>query len=398
MKRALRKYVLPEFYFPIFLFICLVLATAGCNTTSGPPPDTIAPTAPGTLTVTAFSTTQINLTWTASTDNVGVTGYKVERCSGAGCSNFAQIAAVTTITFSDMGLTPSTSYSYRVRATDAAGNLSVYSSPGTVSTPAPPIQVGLSLMAASVQAGIGTQPFTATVQNDSQNKGVTWTLTQAGAPCAPAVCGTISANSSASGAPIIYSAPFNQPGTPGVTLTATSVADTMKSNAAAITVMPAVAVVVSPPSSLIQFNAIQFFTATVQNDAASQGVNWTLTQSGTNCVPGCGTVSPSTSLSGVAIKYTGPSSVPANPAVTLTATSKTDPARNAPAAITVTPNPGTTAVAISPKRAAITTGQTQSFIATVTGANDMTVIWYVDATAGGNAANLGTIEIGRAHV
>ena len=37
------------------------------------------------------STTQINLGWTASTDNVGVTGYRVERCQGAGCTNFAQV-------------------------------------------------------------------------------------------------------------------------------------------------------------------------------------------------------------------------------------------------------------------------------------------------------------------
>ena len=35
---------------------------------------------------TAASSSQINLTWTASTDNVGVTGYRVERCQGAGCT------------------------------------------------------------------------------------------------------------------------------------------------------------------------------------------------------------------------------------------------------------------------------------------------------------------------
>ena len=60
----------------------------------------------------------------ASTDNVGVTGYRVERCQGAGCSTFAQIA---TPARHDVTRTPAlsgaTSYSYRVRATDAAGNL-----------------------------------------------------------------------------------------------------------------------------------------------------------------------------------------------------------------------------------------------------------------------------------
>ena len=91
--------------------------------------DTQPPTMPGTLTATAASTTQINLGWGASTDNVGVTGYLVERCQGAGCSTFAQIgtAAGTTTTYNDTGLITNTSYSYRVRATDAAGNLSSYS-------------------------------------------------------------------------------------------------------------------------------------------------------------------------------------------------------------------------------------------------------------------------------
>ena len=45
--------------------------------------DTTAPTAPGSLTATAPTSTQVNLSWTAATDNVGVTGYRVERCQGA---------------------------------------------------------------------------------------------------------------------------------------------------------------------------------------------------------------------------------------------------------------------------------------------------------------------------
>src|SRR5206468_3390740 len=54
-------------------------------------PDTTPPTAPSGLTATAVSTTQINLAWAASTDNVGVTGYLVERCQGSGCTTFVQI-------------------------------------------------------------------------------------------------------------------------------------------------------------------------------------------------------------------------------------------------------------------------------------------------------------------
>jgi len=101
-------------------------------------PDTSAPTAPTGLTATAASATQVNLSWTASTDNVGVTGYRVERCQGAGCLTFAQIATPTGTSFSDTGLTAGTSYSYQVRAADAAGNLSAYSSIASVTTPAAP--------------------------------------------------------------------------------------------------------------------------------------------------------------------------------------------------------------------------------------------------------------------
>src|SRR6266568_3042522 len=94
-----------------------------------PVADTTAPTAPIGLTATATSTSTINLSWTASTDNVGVTGYSVERCQGAACTNFAllQVVAPTPTTFDDLFLINSTSYSYRIRASDAAGNLSAYS-------------------------------------------------------------------------------------------------------------------------------------------------------------------------------------------------------------------------------------------------------------------------------
>ncbi len=78
---------------------------------------------------------QLILTWTASTDNVGVTGYLIERCQGVACSGFAQITTVATTTYTDTGLLDNTTYRYRVRATDAAGNLSAYSSIATGVTP-----------------------------------------------------------------------------------------------------------------------------------------------------------------------------------------------------------------------------------------------------------------------
>ena len=97
-----------------------------------------APTAPGGLTATAASSTQVNLAWTASTDNVGVTGYLVERCQGAGCAGFTQVATAATASYTDTTVVGSTSYSYRVRATDLATNLSGYSNTASATTPAAP--------------------------------------------------------------------------------------------------------------------------------------------------------------------------------------------------------------------------------------------------------------------
>ncbi|PYT52609.1 MAG: hypothetical protein DMG43_11235, partial [Acidobacteria bacterium] len=107
------------------------------NVASGAIPDTQPPTVPSGLTPAAVSTSQLNLSWTASTDNVGVTGYLVERCQGAGCTAFAQIATPASTTYNDTGLTAATSYSYRVRATDGANNLSPYSTTATATTQTP---------------------------------------------------------------------------------------------------------------------------------------------------------------------------------------------------------------------------------------------------------------------
>ena len=108
--------------------------SAYSNMAVATPLDTTPPTAPSTLTATPTSATQIDLAWTASTDNVGVTGYRVERCAGAGCTTFVQVLTPTGTSVSDTGLVPGTTYSYRVRAADGAGNLSGYSNTA-VATP-----------------------------------------------------------------------------------------------------------------------------------------------------------------------------------------------------------------------------------------------------------------------
>ncbi len=107
-------------------------------TNPAPPPDTTLPSAPGTVTASVVSSSQINLSWGAATDNVGVTGYQVERCQGTGCTTFALVTTVTTTSFNNTGLAASTTYRYRVRATDAAGNFGPYTAIATATTQAPP--------------------------------------------------------------------------------------------------------------------------------------------------------------------------------------------------------------------------------------------------------------------
>ncbi|WP_229106668.1 fibronectin type III domain-containing protein [Paenibacillus sp. 1001270B_150601_E10] len=95
----------------------LNVATSG----TGGGTDTQAPTAPTNLAVTGVTKTSVSLTWTASTDNVGVTGYDVYLGSAVNQSVTGTTATVT-------GLTAGTSYIFKVTAKDAAGNVSAASS------------------------------------------------------------------------------------------------------------------------------------------------------------------------------------------------------------------------------------------------------------------------------
>ncbi|HET8966925.1 MAG TPA: fibronectin type III domain-containing protein, partial [Candidatus Acidoferrum sp.] len=133
-----RLFVAVVCFFALMLVLMMQGCTASTNGSTPDPPsgDTTAPTAPSALSAAASSSTQIGLSWTAATDNVGVTGYRVERCSGANCNSFAQVATTSGTTFADSGMSASTSYSYRVRATDAAGNLGGYSNIASATTPA----------------------------------------------------------------------------------------------------------------------------------------------------------------------------------------------------------------------------------------------------------------------
>lgn len=93
------------------------------------PPDTENPTTPTSPSVNCVSATQCNVSWTASTDNVGIAGYDVQRCAGAACTPTGAVyqTSGTGTTYASTGLSGSTLYRYHVRGRDAAGNVSSYS-------------------------------------------------------------------------------------------------------------------------------------------------------------------------------------------------------------------------------------------------------------------------------
>lgn len=116
-------------FLTVFMTACGGGGGGGGETGGG---DTLAPSTPTYLTATAASGSQIDLSWTASTDNIGVTGYKIYRGG-------TYLKSVTTTSASDTGLNPSTQYCYTVSAYDAAGNESAQSSQACATTSA---QVG----------------------------------------------------------------------------------------------------------------------------------------------------------------------------------------------------------------------------------------------------------------
>lgn len=115
--------------------------------------DTQAPTVPTGLNHSGLSSTGFSLAWTASGDNVGVTGYDVR-------VNGTILASPTTNSTTLSGLSPSTAYVVNVRAKDAAGNLSAYSSSITVTTDAASGTPQHSIFGATAYGGRSASVFT----------------------------------------------------------------------------------------------------------------------------------------------------------------------------------------------------------------------------------------------
>ena len=184
----------------------------------------------------------------------------------------------------------------------------------TSSTPSAAIAVYLTPASVSLGEG-GTQFYTAYVGNDSKSAGVTWSIGTG--------AGTLSGSTTSN---VLYTAPSNITTAATITLTATSKTDNTKSATATITVSP-ITVSLSTTSVSLTGGGTQAFTASVSNDGANAGVNWSIGA-------GAGSLlSSSTS----ATTYFAPAYIAAASTVTLTATSATDATKSATATIALAP-------------------------------------------------------------
>ena len=124
------------------------------NTATAAVPDAQKPTVPGSLSATAAGPNEVSLAWQASNDNIGVTGYEIFR-DGTLIWTTGQVTS-----YSDNGVVGSTAYSYRIRARDAAGNVSDLSDAADTTTPTASATFTFSPVAdARVSAGAATTNF-----------------------------------------------------------------------------------------------------------------------------------------------------------------------------------------------------------------------------------------------
>jgi cellulose 1,4-beta-cellobiosidase len=155
-------------------------ASSAVSATTSAASDTTAPSAPTGLTVTGTTSSSVALSWSAATDNVGVTGYQVFRGS-------TLVGSPTTTSFTDTGLAASTAYTYTVKAVDAAGNVSAASA-------------AVSATTASSGGGTGGTGCAATLHDDNDwGSGFNATITV-----------TNTGTSSMSGWTVTWSWPGNQ--------------------------------------------------------------------------------------------------------------------------------------------------------------------------------------------
>jgi chitodextrinase len=191
--------------------------------------DTTAPTAPTGLTASAVTSSSVTLSWTASTDNVGVTGYDVY-------NGTALAASVATTSASLSGLTANTSYSFTVKAKDAAGNVSAASTALSVKTAAAADTTAPTAPTGLTSSAVTSSSVTLSWTASTDNVGVTGYDVYNGATLAASVA-TTSVSVSGLAANTSYSFTVKAKDAAG-NVSAASTALSVKTSAAADTTAP----------------------------------------------------------------------------------------------------------------------------------------------------------------
>jgi hypothetical protein len=286
------------------------------------------------------TTDQITATVAFDASNQGVNWSNPTCASPGQCGSIASMQTVSgaAVVYTAPDLVPSGSV-VTVTASSVADPTKSATLAITVMPP-PPISVKVTPPSTIVQVG-GQAALTAILTNDYTNSGrgsgVTW-------QCPPNGC----IPSSSTYPPLVtqYLAPGTIPASNPVSVTATSIADPTKDGAASVTVVPAISVVLNLPQG-ITAGVPATFSATVTNDIAPGGVDWTASGCPTTS---CGSFNsgdpnaPNHSASGANITYTLPNNIPwatATPTITITATSTASltapPTQSSSTAESVTP-------------------------------------------------------------
>ncbi len=224
---------------------------------------------------------------------------------------------------------------------------------------------------ASLPVG-GTAGVAATVVNDTAGAGVTWSCTPS------STCGSFNPVSTMSGASTTYMAPATAPAGGSAVIIATSATDHAKSANASVMIVGIVVTLSTPPPTSLAGGGTASVAATVTNDSANAGVQWSCTPS----PPACGSFTPTSTASGANTTYLAPAVAPAGGSVVIIATSVTDLTKNvqsAPVRITGTASNATLS------------GQYALLITAATG-NQGISITAASITADGNGMITGGVE------
>ena len=294
-----------------------------------------------------------------------------------------------------------TGFTVVIQATPLADTTQIISTSITVN-PSSSVQVAFSPgPPGSIPAGT-TVMVAATVSNDPQAGGVDWSVSCSNSAAA-GQCGTFAAPPhTASGVLIAYTAPATVPagGLPVVITAASTDVPSAVANASSNITNPAlsVAITTQPPSSL-PVGGTAPLVATLQNDTANKGVNWSA-----SCTPAtgstCGSFSLTATTSGMTTTYQAPSAIPTNAGgvVTITATTVATPVATATAMVTIT---AANSVSINWTSSALTPPSTLALGSPVnisaTVANDPVtapngVSWAANCTAG-TGGDCGTFSV-----